>query len=216
MFDPNKITQVELAFIGAYVSAMRREYALLYSVLDLMDPRNLAVKDVVSAAKLARELQTMQSSFDESLHAIGKKHGSKLKSMTTAPSADELANLFTLSFFKLVSATANGKKDDGWFSGEPGAMKKFFAALQNIEKQKLPQLLSPYLAAAFKLFANNPKKYPLNDKPLDPWNINLPPQTFTFKNHLLYENDQEEYEEDDEDEDGDDDYYYQFGEDDDN
>lgn len=93
-------------------------------------------------------------------------------------------------------------------------MKKFFAALQNIEKQKLPQLLSPYLAAAFKLFADNSKKYPLNDKPLDPWNINLPPQTFTFKGHILYENDQEGYEEDEEDDD--DDYYYQFGEDDDN
>jgi hypothetical protein len=214
MFDPNKITQVELAFIGAYVSAMKREYALLYSVLDLMDPRNLAVKDVVSAAKLALELQTMQKSFDESLHTIGTKHGSKLKSMTTAPSADELADLFTLSFFKLVSATPSGKKDDGWFSGEPGAMKKFFAALQNIEKQKLPQLLSPYLAAAFKLFAHNAKKYPLNDNPLNPWIVNLPPQTFKFKGHPLYESDQEDYEEDDEDEDND--YYYQFGEDDDN
>ena len=205
MFNPDKITPLELEFIRTYVTAMKREYALLYSVLDLMDPRNLAVRDVVSAAKMARELQFMHAEFDQSLHALSSKHSFSHKKTPASPTTDELADLFTLSFFKVISATPNGKQDDGWFSGEPGAMKKLFAALHNIEKQKLPSIISPFLSAAFKLFANQSKKYPLTDYPPVPWQLNLPPQLFTFKgNFSPADEDDEEYDEDE------DDYYSQF------
>lgn len=197
--NPNKINRLELEFIRAYVVAMRREYDLLRSVLDLMDPRNLNVRDVVVASKLAQDLQQMQADFDQDLQTISARYKMPQKQQSTYPSHDALADLFTLSFFKVISDTPHGPKDAGWFSGEPGVSKKLFAAFQNLEKEKLPQLITSYLLNMFKSLSKKGQKYPLEDEPLNHWN--LPPNSFTFKNYFDPDDDYDADYDDDEDDD---------------
>jgi hypothetical protein len=202
VFNPHKITQAEIEFIRVYVRAMKREYHVLQSVLALMNPTDLGIRCVVEATRAAKELQEMQAEFEQSLHALSVKHRAKAKKIVESPTDEELADLFTLSFFKVVSPTPAGKKDEGWFSGEPEMLVEMFKTLQKADKTKLPNLLSSYLNAAFKLFSLQNKKYPLADDPLSHWN--LPPQTFKFNATIEYYSDDDDWEEDDED---DDEYY---------
>jgi hypothetical protein len=203
MFDPNKITQTEIEFIRVYVRAMKREYHLLHSVLALMHPEQLGMRCIVAATKAAKELQEMQAEFDQSVALLSTQHQMRVRKTADVPTADDLADMFTMSFFKVISPTPYGKKDDGWFSGEPGTLESLFKSLKKLEKDKLPNALATYFAAAFKLFAANNKKYPLADDPLNHWN--LPPQTFKFKGYASYKD--ENYEDDDEEDDDEYDYW---------
>ena len=199
MFDPNKITQTEVEFIRVYVRAMRREYSLLRSVLVLMHPEQLDMRCVVAATKAAKELQDLHAEFEQTIAAISTKHGMPCKKISEMPSADELSELFTLSFFKVVSPTPYGKKDAGWFSGEPGTLSALFKSLAKLEKEKLPNALATYFAAAFKLFSYGKNAYSLDDAPPNHWHTSQ--QVFKFYGHLEPQYDDDEAYDDDEDDD---------------
>jgi hypothetical protein len=199
MFDPNNVSKTELQFIRTYVAAMKRDYHLLWSVLDLMNPDALGVKEIVVAARTAQALQEMQADFDSELVALQKKHRLAPKGFGPAtPTTAQLAELFTLSFFKVVTTTPKGKKkDDGWFSGEPDSWKDMMQSMQTIDVNKLPQMLSSYIATLIKLFKPfSSGFFPLEDTPVN-YHWNLPGGSFGFKNNIP-EYDDDEYFDDDE------------------
>lgn len=171
MFNPNNISKSEQHFIRTYVAAMKRDYHLLWSVLDLMSPAHLGVKEIVPAARVARELQALQADFDSELLALQKKHRLPGKSFTAPePTTEDLAELFTLSFFKVVTTTPQGKKkDDGWFSGEPESWKEMAHTIQSIDVNTLPKIIGSYIATLIKLF--KPFDYGLDsaDTPVNPY-----------------------------------------------
>jgi hypothetical protein len=183
MFDPNNVSKTELEFIRVYVTAMRREYALLQNVLALMHPENFDVHCVVTATRIARELQVMHAEFDSSLHALSARHKFRCRSGPDGPTVDQLADLFTLSFFKVVTDTPVGKYDDGWFSGEPGAWKKMLMSLKPTNSKHGPKNMVAYLKEAMKLFGQKSDGFILwDDTPANTWN--LPKNAFKYKNKL--------------------------------
>lgn len=196
MFNLNNISKSEQQFIRTYVAAMKRDYHLLWSVLDLMNPTHLGVKEIVIAARLAKELQQLQADFDGELLALQKKHRLKHKSFSPpAPTMEDLAELFTLSFFKVVTTTPKGKKkDDGWFSGEPESWKEMAHTIQSIDVNTLPKIIGSYIATLMKLFKPFDYGPGMADVPVNPY-WKLP---YGTKNNSKPYN-EEEYFEDDED-----------------
>lgn len=196
MFNLNNVSKSEQQFIRTYVAAMKRDYHLLWSVLDLMNPTHLDVKEIVVAARLAKELQQLQADFDGELLALQKKHRLKHKSFSPpAPTMEDLAELFTLSFFKVVTTTPKGKKkDDGWFSGEPESWKEMAHTIQSIDVNKLPKIIGSYIATLMKLFKPFDYGPGMPDVPVNPY-WQLP---YGAKNNIK-PYDEEEYFEDDED-----------------
>ena len=196
MFNPNNISKSEQQFIRTYVAAMKRDYHLLWSVLDLMNPTHLGVKEIVIAARLAKDLQQLQADFDGELLALQQKHRLKHKSFSPpAPTTEDLAELFTLSFFKVITTTPKGKKkDDGWFSGEPESWKEMAHTIQSIDVNTLPKIIGSYIATLIKLFKPFDYTLGMSDVPVNPY-WQLPHGT--KNNSKLYN--EEEYFEDDED-----------------
>jgi hypothetical protein len=196
MFKPDSVSKTELEFIRVYVVAMRREYFLLQNVLALMHPDNLDVHCVVTATRIARELQAMHAEFDSTLHALESLHAFRKRNYSDGPTIDQLADLFTLSFFKVVTDTPTGKYDDGWFSGEPGAWKKMLLSLTPANSKHAPKNMLAYLKEAMKLFTQKSDMFILwDDVPTNTWN--LPKNAFKFKNNLA------DFVEEDEDDDND-------------
>ena len=203
MFNPDSVSKVELQFIRTYVAAMKRDYYMLWSVLDLMHPQNLAITDIVLATKAAQTLQEMQQDFERNLVLLQKKNNLSKRALgNPPPTTEELAELFTLSFFKVVTTTPKGKKkDDGWFSGEPESWKDMMQSIQTIDVNKLPQMISSYIATLLKLFKpfHGSDPLPLEDTPVN-YHWNLPGGSFKHKNTTY---DDSEYLDDDEEEDND-------------
>lgn len=156
MLDPHNMSTVEKHFIRVYVAAMHRDYDMLRSIFHLMAPTEANVKSVVTAARMARSLREMHAEFDSTLHALAAEHKFREKQLPPVPNLDELADLFTLSFFKIVKTTGAGqiKKDDGWFSGEPATWGKTIKSAFNVNHGALPDVLSTYLQSLKKLLSN--------------------------------------------------------------
>lgn len=204
LLDPNKLSVTEFKFIKTYVAAMRREYDVLTSVMHLMHPDHLAVQCVIQAAKLARKLCALQAEFDERLRGLAIASTFKTKPDKPSPTNDQLADLFTLSFFKIVLNTPKGKSDNGMFSGEPDSWKQVFQNLQNANKhQKLSGMLDFYKNALTNLFPNLPPFFSPGSS-----DFKLPPNS--FGPHFYFEYDKYADEDDDEDEWSDNDDYDWF------
>jgi len=156
MLDPSTMTPVEKQFIRFYVAAMHRDYDMLQSIFHLMAPSATSVKSVVTAAKMARSLREMHAEFDRTLHELARTHKFREKPLPPVPNLDDLADLFTLSFFKIIKTGGAGqtKKDDGWFSGEPNAWGKTIKSAFNVNHGALPKVLSAYLQSLKKLLSN--------------------------------------------------------------
>ena len=175
MLDPNKLSSAEIKFIKTYVSAMKRDYDVLTSVMHCMDPKKLGVPCIVQATNLAYDLQELQFDFDAGLREVAGKHKFKHAPAKPSPTTDETADLFTLSFFKVIEKTVKGSKDEGLFSGEPDSWQAIFKNLQDANQHhKLKDLMSFYTKSMFKLFP----KLPHNDKYDDPLYFELPPGSF--------------------------------------
>jgi len=195
MFNPNRLSEAEVKFIKTYVSAMKRDYDVLASVLHLMDPEKLGVQCIVQATDLAYELQELHFDFDAGLRDVAGRHKFRHMPPKPSPTTDEVADLFTLSFFKVVETTSKGSTDDGLFSGEPNSWQEVFKSLQDASKHhKLKDMMSFYTKALFNLFP----KLPPNLKDNDPLYFELPPGSFDTHSSYDYV---DEWPEDDEDED---------------
>lgn len=157
MFNPDKLTATEFKFIKAYVAAMKRDYDLLSSVMHLMDPEKLDVRCVVKATELAAKLDDLQFEFDARLRDVATAHRFRHVPAKPHPTTDAVADLFTLSFFKVVTKTTKGKSDNGMFSGEPDSWQQVFKNLQNANTHdQLTNMLSFYANSLFKMFPKFP------------------------------------------------------------
>lgn len=158
-----EMSGTELAFVHAYVRALRRDYDLLQTVIELMRPENLNVGDVVVATHMAKELEGFFVSFESRLHALRSTHSfTQSRTLPQWPPLDALANLFTLSFFKVVTNTGDIKpKNMGWFSGAPDTWSAIFSAADAADMPQnmlssLPEIFYTDLTKAAKKFFGGP------------------------------------------------------------
>lgn len=188
------MSPAEREFIKVYVAALRRDYGLIFTVFSLMDPAQLAVTDVAEATRIAVELQHMHAEFEVCLHNLQSCRKFFKRGPSFSPTLDQLANLFTLSFFKILTSVQkkNGvqqKVDAGWFSGKPEEWHKI---LEQLEKSKpfpeKPKTETP--SAIFNLFSkffpqfDNLKYFFDPGTPKDNVSINIwPPTSFGKKNN---------------------------------
>lgn len=169
------MSPVEMQFIRVYVAAMRRHYADLRTVVDLMDPAGLGVKSFYDATTAALQLNEMQDEFDKAIAGIQKKHQVKTGKSKPFPTEDDIADLFGLSFFKLITtqktpatATQQTWLQNGWFSGKPEEWQKTLKSYKSATKDSspaLPELLTECFnafAKFFHLYNTFPKNLPPN------------------------------------------------------
>lgn len=165
------MSPVETQFVRLYVLTLRREYALVKSTIDLMHPSGLGLRNFADATRIAKELHEMQKDFDASLSRLQKKHNFRKVNIPDGPTMGELADLFSLSFFKLVTVankSGNEYAEDllnGWFSGKPEEWKKTLLSFKDVPKSKgtnLPDLLSDFFQLAMKFFPFHTNKWHLD------------------------------------------------------
>ena len=91
--------------------------------------------------------------------------------MAQGPSIDELADIFSLSFFKIITTVGSAPKsktdNKGWFSGKPNDWKKTLTSYKDVSKNKsqsLPDILTDFFTTALKFFPFDNKTW-LSDKP---------------------------------------------------
>lgn len=140
MLNPERMSKAEKQFIRTYVAALRRDFNLLTSVMEFMHPDRLAITSAAKATEMAVELQHMHAEFEMTLHNLPSTGKFLRKTVATGPSLDDLADLFTLSFFKVFTVLENDKaggqkKDAGWFSGKPAEWYELFKQLDAVEHQ---------------------------------------------------------------------------------
>lgn len=165
MFKPSDMSAAENLFIRTYIVALRRRYNDLKAVMYLMHPDNLAVQRFVDATRMVAEMADMHKEFDLRLQAIQQRRKMPYKTAALSkPSADELADMVMLSFFKVVGVINNDQgfipnKGHGWFSGKPNEWQKFLTNLLDpaTAKKELPadDLVSKCMQAIANLFYNN-------------------------------------------------------------
>lgn len=160
MLEFASMSPAEVQFIRLYITTLKREYYLVRSVMDVMHPNGLGVKSFTAATKLALGLAEMQQDFDAKLRGVQKKNSLRTKFVSPGPTLDELADMFSLSFFKIITTVENesaGKsyKNNGWFSGKPTEWKKTLYSYKDAPKNKaasLPDLLTEFFTTALKFF----------------------------------------------------------------
>lgn len=205
LFNAAHMSTDEYKFIRTYVRVMQYRYDALQAVMAYMHPENLAVPSVLQAATVEHKMSLMQADFEDRLHAIAEKDKlAERKLSRRGPSAEELADIVMLSFFKVVGVMHNQSgvvvpnNKYGWFSGKPKDWEKLLEKL--LENTKGPDpaftddLFSQCLNAVAKLFPGYNKKS---------WSKLYPPN-YKYK-HNFYEADpyfddaDDEYYEDDDD-----------------
>lgn len=198
------MSPAELQFIRLYVTTLRRDYYLLRSVMDLMHPSGLGVRSFTDAANMAVELDEMHKDFETQLNRVQKKDKIKKINAPTGPTMDELADMFSLSFFKLVTVEekpATGQKiktDDGWFSGKPNEWKNTIQLYKNTPKDagfSLPDLLSNFFNTLLKFFPADLNNKTWHEGPWGPAKKMWPPAD-------EYNPDDQYFDDDDDDDNG--------------
>jgi hypothetical protein len=164
IFDSTKMSDDEWRFIRLYCAIIRREYELIQIIRALMRPNSLGLKCATQAVRLAGQLHGLQQEQCAKIEALGAKDGAgpaASKATTEQATIQEVASIFTLSFFKLVDGetkkiflTDKGLPDhDGWTSGHPNDWQQSVAALQALHKAINTQPASLFMQAILKLFA---------------------------------------------------------------
>lgn len=201
MLFSSTMSDTEKRFIRLYVNALRRDFNLVKSVIALMHPDGLAISDFSRATRVAVELQHMHAEFDTCLHNLPISHKFFKKTAATGPTLDDLAELFTLSFFKVLT-TFEGSKgikkktDAGWFSGKPDEWQQLFKQLaatagQSNKKQSPMLNMFSKFFPQLDLFKDFDFSAAIEDNTPNQW----PPSGFA--KDIDY--DDEQYDEDDDD-----------------
>jgi hypothetical protein len=177
MFEVKEMSATELKFIKAYVDALRRDHSLLSTVIELMKPEKLAVTSVVQAARLSKVMQEMHAEFELTINALpSTAKFFRRKNTVKYPTLNELSDLFSLSFFKVITTveggpTAPSKHAGGWFSGDPYSWQSVFDNLQ--KNPPFNALVTDCLKALAKMFPAMKDLYfgegPKHDAPLNFW-----------------------------------------------
>jgi len=163
------LSKEEAAFIRLYVKTLQREYHILRAAIDLTSPHGLNVSSFLTAVQLATKLSGLEHRFNAKLRAVQKKHApsgavpAKDVVATPEPSMNDLAEVFSLSFFQLLpdpktQLTATKKELAGWFSGSPGdwasAIKKKIKIDKAAKEKKKEKLFTDQFAPLTNLIAD--------------------------------------------------------------
>lgn len=177
MFEIKKMSATELRFIKAYVDALKRDYSLLLTVIELMKPEQLAVTNIVQAARFSKAMQEMHAEFELTINALASTAKFfRRKNTVKYPTLNELSDLFALSFFKVVTTVKAGpsalsKHNGGWFSGDPYSWQNVFENLQ--KNPPFNAVVTDCLKALAKMFPEMKDLYfgagPAHDAPLNFW-----------------------------------------------
>lgn len=96
--------------------------------MSIMSPTNLDIRSPVRAASIANQLRQLGQDFDAAIDKIKKTHAIKEKRVLHDEISflNALADIFALSFFKVVAVNAEDAEQvnlikDGWCSGEPAS-----------------------------------------------------------------------------------------------
>lgn len=160
MFKPSDMSAAESAFIRVYIAALRRRYTDLKSVMHLMHPDNLAVARFVDASRIVNELGDMHKDFDLRLSSVQQRLKMPYKSPpSNRPTADELADMVMLSFFKVVGVLNNKhgllpNSGQGWFSGKPNEWHKFLNNLLKTTATAKDPLPNDLMTKCMKAFSD--------------------------------------------------------------
>lgn len=164
LFDTTKMSADEFQFIRAYCAAARREYYSISTAIALTDPAELGLICPFTVTKIAIGLQGMYREVAHELAEIGQRHLPARHPAdcrpTLVPTIDEVGQIFSVSFFKLVDAATqssivtsqNKGKHDGWSSGRPTDWQHSLKSLCEIQKQR-PDHNSAISIAVQKLFS---------------------------------------------------------------
>lgn len=124
--DVGNMSKEELQFIRLYCVLLRQDYYSVRAVMALMTPDNYGVASPVTASRIAYHLKPASVDFDAQITAIAKKYALKEKRYPRdeARFLNELADIFALSFFKVIAAQDDKQPEitlikDGWCSGSP-------------------------------------------------------------------------------------------------
>lgn len=174
----------ELKFIRLYCTLLRRQYYEVKTVMAVMSPSNLAVRSPVQAANVANRLNDFGRDFDAAIEKIKKKHKIKEKRVLhdEVSFLNELADIFALSFFKVVAVSDEDAENvtlvkDGWCSGEPSSWTTYVDLSQSPQDDYQKTIMSQIINFFSAITAW--KKPTLQHKNVDP------------------DEDREEYDEDD-------------------
>lgn len=147
----------ELKFIRLYCFLLRRQYYEVKTVMSVMSPANLAVRSPVQASVVANRLTQFGRDFDAAIEQLKKKHKIKEKRVLhdEVSFLNELADIFALSFFKVVAVDADDADQitlvkDGWCSGEPSSWTTYVdlsaAPQDDYQKTIMSQILNFFSA----------------------------------------------------------------------
>lgn len=170
MFDKKNMSPDEWQFIRAYCGSVQQYYDLLYFARALMHPDWLAIKCPVRASELATQLFEQQQEFCKKIASLDTREKSKDEKKDKGASASQVAEVFTLSFFKIVDPntkqvflTDKGvPQHDGWSSGHPTDWQTTIKSLQEIYAQNAAKNEGPgglLLQALLKIFAALPDSW---------------------------------------------------------
>lgn len=171
MFNKELLSADERKFISTYCVSVQRNYDMLTIARALMHPDQLAVKCPVVASRLAKQLNDLQQEQCAKLEAL---RPTKRKKWADFPTHEDIAEIFTISFFKLVNGTTkkvfvtdkNLPTHDGWSSGHPAEWQQTIKSLQELHTIGQPLANTPislFLSALLKLFAAPTKNNKLSD-----------------------------------------------------
>lgn len=180
MNDPRQLhlTPLEQKFFKLYAAAARRDYHVLQTAAALMNPDELGILCPTHATRVADGMQELYLEFDEALNRLTGKHNFVRRTVLASPSDEEMINLVTISFFKLVAVLKGSadqpvnSKDGGWFSGETEDWQKNIAALKkSLNPAPEDNPMSPLLSAMLQLFnalVNKNLPFLINYQPPEP------------------------------------------------
>lgn len=148
MLDFSKMSKTELRFIYTYVRSLRRDYDLLATVMHIMHPETLDIRDITQATNMAVALTREHAEFENRLFSLPSVRPLSKYPRTHLPTIEQLASIFALSFFKLLklsksSAEDQPPQDAGWFSGKPAEWQSALIVLKDILGDKPPKKSVP-------------------------------------------------------------------------
>jgi hypothetical protein len=177
-FDYSKMSADERQFIRMYCVTLQREYDMLQIIRGLMEPDGLGMACAADAASAAHKLHKLQQDFYKKL----RKKNKNLSDKEDLATPEQIAGIFTQSFFKLVDSDTKKAlitdkqlpSHDGWSSGHPLDWQQMIKSLKEIHKQQTDDKFSGnsvIINALLKLFAIlphniNSKKW-IKEKPLE-------------------------------------------------
>lgn len=162
VFDYEKMSNDEKQFIRSYCLAVQRDYDMLKIIHGLMDTKQLGLLCPVKATECGREIFRMQKEL------CAKLEGKPLDAPDALAAPEQIATIFTQSFFKLVDSETKSvfitdkglPNHDGWSSGHPLNWQNMLKSLTEIHAQAASKKITDHsslLNALINLFNVLPK-----------------------------------------------------------